>query len=411
MADFELMKALHISANTKIVQLVLDGVGGLPRELDGKTELEAANTPNLDALAARSQLGLAVPVRPGVTPGSGPAHLSLFGYDPLKYDVGRGVLAALGIGFDLQPQDVAARGNFCTIDADGLITDRRAGRIPTEASQKLVPLLREINLPGIQVFVETVKEYRFVLVLRPTEGQTLYARIADTDPQQVGVPSLPARALDDLSADTADLVNDWVAAARQVLKDHPPANSLNLRGFAKDPGFPKFPEVFGLKAGAIATYPMYKGVAKLVGMDVLPVAGETLEDEVAALRAHWDEYDYFFFHVKKTDSAGEDGDFDRKAGVIEHVDGAVIPAILDLDPDVLIVTGDHSTPSSLKSHSWHPVPTLLWSRYCRPDGATGPGGAEYGERACGRGSLGVFPASDELSLALGHSLRLNKYGA
>jgi 2,3-bisphosphoglycerate-independent phosphoglycerate mutase len=411
MADFELIKALHTSADTKIVQLVLDGVGGLPRDLDGKTELEAASTPNLDALAARSQLGLAVPVRPGVTPGSGPAHLSLFGYDPLKYDVGRGVLAALGIGFDLQPQDVAARGNFCTIDAEGLITDRRAGRIPTEFNQKLVPLLRQIGLPGIQVFVETVKEYRLVLVLRPTEGQTLYANIADTDPQQVGVPSLPARALDDRSEPTARLVNDWVAAARQVLKDHSPANSLNLRGFAKDPGFPKFPEVFGLKAGAIATYPMYKGVAKLVGMDVLPVAGETLEDEVEALRAHWDEYDYFFFHVKKTDSAGEDGDFERKAGVIEHVDQAVIPAILDLDPDVLIITGDHSTPSALKSHSWHPVPTLLWSRYCRPDGATGPGGAEYGERACGRGSLGVFPASDELPLALGHALRLNKYGA
>ena len=208
MTDFELMKALHISADTKIVQLVLDGLGGLPRGLDGKTELEAASTPNLDALAARSQLGLAVPVRPGVTPGSGPAHLSLFGYDPLKYDVGRGVLAALGIGFDLQPQDVAARGNFCSIDADGLITDRRAGRIPTEVNQKLVALLRQIELPGIQVFVETVKEYRLVLVLRPTGGQTLYANIADTDPQQTGVPSLPARALDDRSAATADLVND-----------------------------------------------------------------------------------------------------------------------------------------------------------------------------------------------------------
>jgi 2,3-bisphosphoglycerate-independent phosphoglycerate mutase len=406
MADFELMEALQISASTKIVQLVMDGLGGLPRELDGKTELEAADTPNLDALAARSQLGLAVPVRPGVTPGSGPAHLSLFGYDPLKYDIGRGVLEALGIGFDLQPEDVAARGNFCTIDADGLITDRRAGRIPTEFNQKLVPLLREIALPGIQTFVETVKEYRFVLVLRPTEDQTLYANIADTDPQQLGVPSLPARALDELSEATAKLANNWIAAARQVLKDHGPANSLNLRGFAKDPGFPRFPVVFGLKAGAIATYPMYKGVAKLVGMDVLPVAGETLEDEVEALHAHWDQYDYFFFHVKKTDSAGEDGDFERKATVIEHVDQAVLPAILDLNPDVLIVTGDHSTPSSLKSHSWHPVPTLLWSHYCRPDGV-----AEYGERACGRGSLGVFPASDELPLALGHALRLNKYGA
>ena len=406
MADFELIKQLRTTAETKIVQLVLDGVGGLPRELDGKTELEAANTPNLDALAARSQLGLAVPVRPGVTPGSGPAHLSLFGYDPLKYDVGRGVLAALGIGFDLHPEDVAARGNFCTIDGNGLITDRRAGRIPTEFGQKLTALLREIELPGIQAYVETVKEYRFVLVLRPTAGQTLHANIADTDPQRTGVPSLPAVAEDEASGPAAQLANDWIAAARAILKDHEPANSLNLRGFAKDPGFPKFPDVYGLRSAAIATYPMYKGVAKLVGMDVLPVAGEAVEDEVETLRAHWDEYDYFFFHVKKTDSAGEDGDFERKADVIEHVDEAVVPAIMDLGPDVLIVTGDHSTPSALKSHSWHPVPTLLWSRFGFWDGME-----EFGERACGRGSLGVFPATDEMQLALGYALRLNKYGA
>ena len=406
MADFELTRELQIPANTKIVQLVLDGLGGLPRQSDGKTELEAADTPNLDGLAARAQLGLAVPVRPGVTPGSGPAHLSLFGYDPLKFDVGRGVLSALGIGFDLHPEDVAARGNFCTIDDDGLITDRRAGRIPTEFSQKLTALLRETDLPGVQVFVETVKEYRFVLVLRPTAGQTLHANIADTDPQKTGVPSLPAVAEDEASEATAQLVNDWIAQARDILKDHKPANSLNLRGFAKDPGFPKFPDVFGLRAAAIATYPMYRGVAKLVGMEVLPVAGEALEDEVETLGEYWQQYDYFFFHVKKTDSAGEDGDFERKVGVIEHVDEVVVPAIIDLDPDVIIVTGDHSTPAALKSHSWHPVPTLLWSRYCCWDGVK-----EFGERACGRGSLGVFPASDEMQLALGHALRLNKYGA
>jgi 2,3-bisphosphoglycerate-independent phosphoglycerate mutase len=404
--DMALVQSLSQPADTKIVHLVLDGLGGIPRELDGKTELEAARTPNLDALAARSQLGLAAPVRPGITPGSGPAHLSLFGYDPLRYDVGRGVLSALGIGFDLQPEDVAARGNFCTIDGNGLITDRRAGRIPTEFNQKLVALLRDVQLPGIQVFVETVKEYRFVLVLRPTAGQTLYANILDTDPQQLGVPSLPARPQDAASEPTAALINDWIAAAREILKNHPPANSLNLRGLAKDPGFPTFADLFKLRAAAIATYPMYKGVAKLVGMDVLPVAGETVEDEVDTLRAHWDQYDYFFFHVKKTDSAGEDGDFELKAQVIEHADEAVVPGILALQPDVLIVTGDHSTPSALKSHSWHPIPTLLWSRYCRADGV-----AEFGERACGRGSLGVFAATDELPLAMGHAQRLAKYGA
>jgi 2,3-bisphosphoglycerate-independent phosphoglycerate mutase len=406
MTDLTLMKTLHIPAKTKIVQLVMDGVGGAPRALDGKTELEAARTPNLDALAAHSQLGLAVPVRPGITPGSGPAHLALFGYDPLTYVIGRGVLEALGIGFELQPQDVAARGNFCTVDEQGRITDRRAGRIATEVNQKLVALLRDIKLPGIQTFVETVKDYRLVLVLRPTAGQTLHANILDTDPQQLGVPPLPARAQDEASEATAAVVNQWIAAAREILKGHPPANSLNLRGLARDPGLPKFSEVYGLKAAAIATYPMYRGVARLVGMDVLTVAGEEIEDEVETLRAQWEAYDYFFFHVKKTDSAGEDGNFEGKSKVIEHVDRAVIPAILALNPDVFIVTGDHSTPSALKSHSWHPVPTLFWSKYCLPDGV-----GEYGERACARGSLGVFPATDEMPLAMGHSLRLSKYGA
>ena len=407
MTDFALMRALNIpNAPTKIVHLVLDGLGGIPRDLDGRTELEAAHTPYMDSLAARSQLGLAVPVAPGVTPGSGPAHLALFGYDPLVYDIGRGVLEAFGIGFDLEPDDVAARGNFCTIDEHGLITDRRAGRIPSEFNQKLVLLLRHISLPGVQVFVETVKEHRFVLVLRPTAGQTLHVNILDTDPQQLGVPSLPARAKDEASEPTSTLVNVWIAAARDILQHHPPANSLNLRGLAKDPGLPKMGDVYGLRTAAIATYPMYKGVAKLVGMDVLPVAGDTVEDELESLRAYWDLHDYFFFHVKKTDSAGEDGDFDLKASVIEHVDETLVPAIVDLEPDVLIITGDHSTPSALKSHSWHPVPTLLWSRYCLPDGV-----AEFGERACGRGSLGVFPAIDELPLALGHALRLAKYGA
>ena len=404
--SLELIQSLRTKATTKIVQLVMDGLGGAPRALDGKTELEAAQTPNLDALAARSQLGLAVPVRLGITPGSGPAHLALFGYDPIQYDIGRGVLEALGIGFELQPEDVAARGNFCSVDEQGRITDRRAGRIATEVNEKLVSLLRGIELPGVQTFVETVKDYRFVLVLRPTAGQTLFANIADTDPQQLGVPPLPARAQDEASGPTAVLVNRWIAAARQILHDHPPANSLNLRGVAKDPGLPRFPEVFGLRAAAIATYPMYRGVARLVGMRVLPVQGDEIEDEVETLRTNWGEHDYFFFHVKKTDSAGEDGNFEQKAKVIEHVDQAVIPAILELNPDVLIVTGDHSTPSVLKSHSWHPVPTLLWSRYCLPDGSV-----EFGERACARGSLGTFAATDEMPLAMGHALRLAKYGA
>ncbi len=402
MADFDLMKELHIAGQAKIVMLVLDGLGGLPMEPGGPTELEAAHTPNLDALAAESICGLSVPIAPGVTPGSGPAHLALFGYDPLRYEIGRGVLEACGIGFPLEPSDVAARGNFCTVDENGLITDRRAGRIPTEKGAELCEMLRVIQLPNGETFVEPVKDYRFVLVLR---GEGLSGGLTETDPQQLGVPPRKVEALIPEAQHTAELLNKWIAQARELLADQHPANMVLLRGPDKTPMLPSMAEVYGLKAAAIASYPMYRGVAKLVGMDVLKT-GETVEEEVETLQSHWAEYDFFFFHVKKTDSAGEDGDFARKASAIEHVDEVVIPAIVSLEPDVLIVTGDHSTPALLRSHSWHPVPTLLCSKYCRPDQVQ-----TFGERACMGGGLGVFPATDLMPLAMANALRLTKYGA
>ena len=402
MADFALMKELHIAAKTKIVMLVVDGLGGLPVEPGGPTELEAARTPNLDALAAESICGLSAPISPGVTPGSGPAHLALFGYDPLRYEIGRGVLEACGIGFPLGPNDVAARGNFCTVDENGLVADRRAGRIPTEKGAELCQLLRGIHLPGVETFVEPVRDYRFVVVLR---GEGLSGSLTGTDPQQLGAPPRSVEALIPEAQPTAELLNQWIAQARELLADQRPANMVLLRGPDKTPLLPSMAEVYGLKAAAIAVYPMYRGVAKLVGMDILET-GETLEEEVETLKAHWAEYEFFFFHVKKTDSAGEDGDFARKASVIEHVDEAVAPAIASLEPDVFIVTGDHSTPALLKSHSWHPVPTLLHSRYCRPDEVR-----VFGERACMRGGLGVFPATDLMRLAMANALRLTKYGA
>ncbi len=401
MADFELMKELKMAAGSKIVLLVVDGLGGLPVEPGGATELEAARTPHLDRLAAEGMCGLSTPIAPGITPGSGPAHLALFGYDPLRFEIGRGVLEALGIGFELQPTDVAARGNFCTVDEQGLITDRRAGRIPSEKGAELCALLREITLPGVETFVEPVREYRFVLVLR---GEGLHDGLTETDPQRLGVPPLPVKPLRPEAQHTADLFNQWLAEARRILADHYPANSCNLRGLAKDPGLPHTRNVYGLRCAAIATYPMYRGVASLVGMDVLDT-GETLEDEWATLETHWAEYDFFFVHVKKTDSAGEDGDFDRKVSVIEHVDD-LIPRLVALNPDVLIVTGDHSTPALLKSHSWHELPVLLWGQYLRPDGVTA-----FGERACAAGGLGHIQHVDLMPLAMAHALRLAKFGA
>ncbi|MCR4405895.1 MAG: 2,3-bisphosphoglycerate-independent phosphoglycerate mutase [Anaerolineae bacterium] len=401
MHDFELMRELHVSGQGKILLLVMDGLGGLPLEPGGPTELEAAHTPNLDALARESICGLSLPVGPGITPGSGPGHLALFGYDPFRYEIGRGVLEACGIGFPLEKDDLAARGNFCTVDAEGRIVDRRAGRIPTEKCVELVAMLRQITLPGVEVFVEPVQDYRFVLVLR---GPGLVAELSETDPQQLGVPPLPVKALSPPAEATAALVNEWIAQARQILADQHPANMVLLRGLSKEPGLPQMGDIYGLRLAAIATYPMYRGVAKLVGMDVLPT-GDSIEDEIATLKEHWEEYDFFYFHVKKTDSAGEDGDFARKVSIIEHVD-EVLPEILALKPAVVIVTGDHSTPALLKSHSWHPVPTLLWSPYCRADEVT-----QFGERACMRGGLGTFPATDLLPLAMANALRLTKYGA
>ena len=402
---FEELKPLLRPNGSKIVLLVMDGLGGLPIEPNGPTELEFAKTPNMDKLAAEGTLGQTIPIRPGLTPGSGPAHLALFGYDPLHHPVGRGVLSALGVGLEVHPGDVAARGNFCTMDAEGKITDRRAGRIPSEESAPLVEKLAQIKIPGVQIDVRQVKEYRFVVVMR---GEGLSPDLADTDPQITGVPPLPVKTTTDSPAArrTAELFNQWIAEARKLLADQPKANCVTLRGFATDPELPKFDESYGLKAACVAVYPMYKGVARLVGMDIISFEGESPEDEFAAVAEHWDEYDFFFVHIKKTDSKGEDGDFEGKAHIIESVDAA-LPKLLALKPDVLMVTGDHSTPAKLRSHSWHPVPFLLWApASARPDAQT-----RFGETACAQGGLGTFQAHDAMPLALAHALRLEKFGA
>uniref|UniRef100_A0A7C4LJK8 2,3-bisphosphoglycerate-independent phosphoglycerate mutase n=1 Tax=Schlesneria paludicola TaxID=360056 RepID=A0A7C4LJK8_9PLAN len=397
----DLIRELRKDNGSKIVLLVADGLGGLPLEPGGKTELETARTPNLDALARRGTLGLSIPVLPGIAPGSGPGHLGLFGYDPLKYRIGRGVLEALGIDFPLGRNDVAIRGNFCTLDADGNITDRRAGRIASEVGQRLCAKLDQIQIPGVEVFVRPVKEYRLVIVFR---APGLGGDVDDTDPQATGVPPLAAIPRNSGSQRTADIANEFLRQARELLKEDAPANFLTLRGIDKLPAIPTFEEVYGLKAAAIAVYPMYRGLARLVHMTVLD-AGQSLADQMARLEAEWNHYDFFFIHFKYTDSTGEDGNFAAKVARCEELD-ACLPRITALNPTVLIVTGDHSTPSKLKSHSWHPVPTLLVADSCRFDGAT-----EFGETACLRGGLGQFEARYLMLLAMAHAGRLEKYGA
>jgi 2,3-bisphosphoglycerate-independent phosphoglycerate mutase len=405
-SEHSLMREYH-QPGEKIVLLVMDGLGGLPLEPNGQTELEAAQTPNLDRMALEGSCGLSIPVRLGIEPGSGPAHLSLFSYDPVKFEIGRGVLEAMGIGFELGQNDLAARGNFATAAPDGTITDRRAGRISTAESTRLVEQLQAATgdaLPGYEVFVRPVQDYRFVLVLR---GKGLGGDLTETDPGVTGKPPLPVQDRSETpeGRHTAELVNRWIALAREILQDEPKANTLNLRGLAKDPGLPNFQEIYGLKAAAIAVYPMYKGVARLVGMQIVEFEGDRPQHEIEALARVWNDYDFFFVHVKKTDSYGEDGNFEAKMHEIEAVD-AVMPQILALQPGCVIVTGDHSTPAKLRSHSWHPVPTLLWSPRAMADAVQ-----SFGERACARGELGVFHATSLLPMAMAHAGRLKRFGA
>ncbi len=399
--DFELVRELAQEGDTKIVLFVMDGLGGLPHPETGRTELEAAYTTHLDRIARESSCGFTLPVALGVTPGSGPGHLALFGYDPLEYTIGRGALEATGIDFDLRPADIAARGNFCTVDGEGRITDRRAGRIATEESARLCEQLRSIKVDGVQAFVEPVREHRFVLVLR---GEELSDAVSDTDPEKLGEKPLAARATAPDGEMTTKLVNKWIAQAEKVLADKSPANMLLLRGFARRPDWPQMPEMFKLRAAAVAHYPMYRGLAKLVGMDALPV-GPTLEDSIAAVSESWDRYDFFFVHYKATDTAGEDGDYDRKVDKIGEVDAA-IEGIIDLDPDVLMVTGDHSTPAIMAAHSWHPVPFMLRSKLGRADGCE-----SFNEIELTKGSLGTFPAKEAMALAMAHARRFRKFGA
>jgi 2,3-bisphosphoglycerate-independent phosphoglycerate mutase len=399
--DLELIKMIARPSLTKIVLLVIDGLGGLPNPKTGKTELETANTPTLDQLAAKAICGLIDPVSPGITPGSAPGHLALFGYNPLTFTIGRGVLEAIGIDFHLEPGDIAARGNFCSVDEAGLVTDRRAGRISTEKCTELSKLLDGLVIDNAKIMVRPVKEHRFIAVFR---GEGLYPDISDSDPQQIGVAPRVIIALNPQASRTASIANQFVAQAKATLGGHHPANMVLLRGFSQRPRFPTIGEVYKLKPAAIAGYPMYRGLAKLVGMEVLET-GTSIEDEFATLKRNYANYDFFFLHIKATDSAGEDGDFDRKVKIIEQVDGS-LPQLLSLKPDVIVVTGDHSTPALLKGHSWHPVPILLYSKWCRPDRV-----GEFSEPACASGGLGRFPATQVMLLAMANALKLTKFGA
>ena len=401
MIRFEDIQKICWTSPSKIVLLVIDGLGGLPHPETGKTELDSARKPNLNCIARESLCGLIDPVSPGITPGSAPGHLAIFGYDPVQYHIGRGVLEALGIDVDLKPDDIAARGNFCTVDEEGIITHRRAGRISTDKNTVLCRLLSDITIQGAEISVLPVKEHRFVLILR---GKALSPELGDSDPQQIGKAPRKIEALSPQARETAKIANEFVKQAGSLLRGQTPANMVLLRGFSRRPEIPSITEIYKLKPAAIATYPMYRGLARLVGMKILP-GGESIADELNSLHRHYARYDFFFVHFKNTDARGEDGDFPAKVQAIQELDSA-LPNLLSLNPDVLIVTGDHSTPATLAMHSWHPVPFMLKSKWCRPDDVT-----EFSERACLAGGMGRFPATEIMPLAMANALKLAKFGA
>ncbi|MXY43673.1 MAG: 2,3-bisphosphoglycerate-independent phosphoglycerate mutase [Dehalococcoidia bacterium] len=400
MIDFPYITDICSSTSSKIVMLVVDGLGGLPHPDTGKSELETAETPNLDRLAAESACGLTTPVAPGITPGSGPGHLALFGYDPVKYMIGRGALEAIGIGVELRKGEVATRGNFCTVDDSGLLVDRRAGRIPTSESTPLVEMLDGIEVPNVDISVYPVSDHRFVLVL---SSDGLDERVRETDPQLVGVPPLEAEAVVPEAEKTAEIVRTFAKLAREVLRERSSANMMLLRGFSALPDIPDMGRTYSLNPACIAAYPMYRGLAHLVGMKVIPTGG-TFDHELDTLEKSFHEHDFFFLHYKPADAAGEDGDFEGKVETLERLD-ARIPRLLELDIDTLVVAGDHSTPSVMGSHSWHPVPLMVKSSIYVGDGVGG-----FNERACASGSIGRIQAVNIMLIALANAGKLQKFG-
>lgn len=396
-------KNLIHKAKTKIILFVIDGLGGVPRPEDGKTEMEAANTPNLDALAKKSVLGLINPVAPGVSPGSGPGHLSIFGYDPLQNDVGRGVLEALGVGMKLIESDVAARGNFATLDADGLIVDRRAGRPNDQDAARVVELLRKNikEIEGVQVLLQHVKGHRFVVVFR---GEGLSGRVLETDPQQEGVPPLFPVPEKREAEHTARIIWQFIQRAHYALLNEKKMNCVLLRGFSKLPSLQPFGDRYKMDGVGIAVYPMYKGVARVIGLNILGEP-QNFEEEIRILEENWAEHEFFFIHYKDTDEAGEDGDFDRKVAKLEEAD-SFIPRLLALKPDVIAITGDHSTPALMAKHSWHPVPFMISGPFAGPDDCTA-----FTERQAKHGYYGRINAVDLMPLILANAGRAKKFGA
>ncbi len=404
----DLYSELTLKTGAKLALIVLDGVGDIATAAQhGMTPLEAATTPNLDALVQQGcAQGRMIPVAPGITPGSGPGHLALFGYDPIETQVGRGVIEALGLGIELKAGDVAARANFCTLDNKGIVTDRRAGRIDTSVCMELCDVLSKKvkNIGDTEVLIRPGKGHRFVVVFR---GKGFEGPLTDADPHREGLPIPTVEAVDPSSSKAnkaAKLVAEFYATALPLLAQKKPANGFLMRGIAHQPEIPSFEHRYQLKPACIAVYPMYKGLAQLVGMAKIEGA-ETISEQFETYLAEHDNYDFFFIHYKYTDMHGEDGNFEAKKRAIEEFDAA-LPILLRKKPDVLVITGDHSTPCFMKGHSWHPQPVLLHSDCSGSDKLE-----RFSETGANLGSLGVFEARFLMRYMQANARMFDKFGA
>jgi len=402
-----LYSELTLKTNAKLALVVLDGLGDIAtREQNFLTPLEAATTPNLDKLSKDSAQGRMIPAAPGITPGSGPGHLGLFGYDPLEFQVGRGVIEALGLGLELKPGDVAARANFCTLDKKGIVTDRRAGRIPTETCETLCAMLsaRVKKLGDTEILIKAGKEHRFVVVFR---GSGLEGPLTDADPNREGFPIPTVHPRDPKNAGQqkmAALIAGFYEAALPILAKEKPANGFLMRGIAHQPHIPLFEERYQLRAAALAVYPMYKGLAQLVGMKKIE-GPATIAEQFERYLKEYNNFDFFFIHYKYTDKYGEDGNFVAKMNAVQDFDAA-LPILLNKKPDVLVITGDHSTPVAVKGHSWHPQPVLLHSAFSGSDKLE-----RFTETGANLGSLGVFEAKYLIRLMQANARMFDKFGA
>jgi len=406
MDKLQLLESLNIKNNKKIIFLVIDGLGGITHPEYKMTELEAAHTVNLDNLVKNSLSGLIIPVGYGITPGSGPSHLALFGYDPFNYEIGRGILEALGLGIEIGKYDLCARANFATIDyKTNIVIDRRASRPQTEKTVELCKFLQEnINeIDDIKVTIKPGRGHRFVVVFT---GENLSEKITDNDPQKDGYSPKIIKANSSEGEKTSKIVNKFLNRVTELIKEKTPMNYILIRGFSKYPDIPSMNKVYGLNSACIAVYPMYKGLAKLVGMKILDVPGEKISDEITTLKKEYNNYDFFYVHIKETDTFGEDGNFLAKVNKLNEIDG-FIPEILELNPDVLVITGDHATPSVLKGHSWHFVPVMIYTKYALYPNISN----RFTERECLKGYLGILPAKEIMSIALANTFKLSKFGA